>query len=180
MKSKFLNDLSEEVKKLTEKAGGISEFVEIDENKKQIAYWLEDIMEIAWMYNNRNGFELELENKKYHNCYFKVDKYQANCKAMFINVYGIIDEEEETEVKFIDTITVYNSKTDYDKNRITVKEEYVPILRKLNIIKSDRRVIYPFSECRHAMDYADRYYCVCMIDREKLKEYCKDWRYEYE
>ena len=81
---------------------------------------------------------------------------------------------------FIDTITVFNSSTLYDNKRITVKEEFVPILRKLNIILDDRRTRVTKQESHNAMDYTDRYYCVCNIDKEKLKRFCKEWNYQYE
>lgn len=99
---------------------------------------------------------------------------------MFICVYGIKDGVTDIGEYLIDTVTVFNSKISYEKNRITIKEEFVPILRKLDIIKSDRREKFSKEECRNIMDYADKYFSVCMIDSEKLKEFSKDWKYQYE
>ena len=180
MKNNLMQDLSKEVEETTKKAGGIHEFIKKEENQNTIRGWLEDVIDIAWIFNNRNGFELSVKGRKYRNCYFKVGRYDANQKAMFISVYGIKDSDEDIEEYFIDTITVFNSSTLYDNKRITVKEEFVPILRKLNIILDDRRTRVTRQESNNTMDYIDRYYCVCSIDTEKLKRFCKEWNYQYE
>ena len=180
MEKNLMQELSKEVEEATEKAGGIAEFIENKENKNLIRGWLEDIINIAWIFNNNNGFELSINGEKYRNCYFKVGRYDANPKAMFISVYGIKDSDEDIEEYFIDTITVFNSTTLYDNKRITVKEEFVPILRKLEIILDDRRIKVSRQESHNTMDYIDKYYCVCSIDIDNLKRFCKEWNYQYE
>lgn len=180
MRNKLLKKLSDEIKEMTKETGGIHKFVDIDENRPRIASWLESVNDIACIFNERNGFELEVNNQKYHNCYFKVDKYVSNNKAMFISVYGIKDGCIDTEEYLIDTVSVFNSKIDYDVNRITVKEEFVPILRELDIIHSDRREKFKQEQCRDVMDYCDKYFCICFIDNKRLKQFCKDWNYQYE
>lgn len=180
MKNNLMQDLSKEIEETTKKAGGIEAFVNKEENKTTIRGWLEDVIDITWIFNDRNGFELSVKGKKYRNCYFKVGKYDSNPKAMFISAYGIKDSDEDIEEYFIDTITVFNSTTLYNNKRITVKEEFVPVLRKLNIILEDRRSIVTRQESHDIMDYIDRYYCTCIIDTEKLKRFCKEWNYQYE
>jgi len=180
MQNKIIIKLSDEIREKTNNAGGIQEFVKSEENKGTIVNWLELVKDISALFDENKGFEMEIGRQKYHNCYFKVGTYSANSKAMFIGVYGIKDKSVDTEEYFIDTVTVYNSKTDYNNKRITVKEEFVPILRNLGIINEETRCIFTMQECRDTMDYADRNYANCTINDDMLKRFCKDWNYQYE
>ena len=119
-----------------------------------------------------SGFE------KYHNCYFKVDKYSSN--IMYIGVYGIRDNGVDTEDYFIDSVTVFNSKIDYSNGRITVKEEYVNLLKELGIVIDSMTKIFTSDESRNNMDYTDKKFSLCTIDIGRLKRFCKDWNYLYE
>ena len=120
MQNKIIKRLSDEVIESTKNAGGIKEFVKLEENKGKIVNWLELITDVSALFEEKNGFEMEVGFKKYHNCYFKVDSYGSN--PMYIGVYGIRDNGVDTEDYFIDNVTLYNERIDYTKGRITVKE----------------------------------------------------------
>lgn len=167
MQNKVIKRLSDEIIESTKKVGGIKEFVKLEENKGKIVNWLELITDVSCLFEEKNGFEMTLGFKKYHNCYFKVNTYGS---AMYIGVYGIKDNGVDTEDYFIDNVTIYNYRIDYSKEKITVKEEYVKTLKKLGIIIDSMPKI----------GYADKNFALCTIDIEKLKGYCKDWNYKYE
>lgn len=167
MQNKIIKRLSDEIIESTQKAGGVKEFVELEENKGKIVNWLELITDVSALFEEKNGFDMKIGLKKYHNCYFKVDTYGS---VMYIGVYGIKDNGVDTEDYFIDNVTIYNCKMDYTNGRITVKEEYVNLLKELGII----------IDSMHKTGYADKNFALCTIDIEKLKGYCKDWNYKYE
>lgn len=180
MQNKIIKRLSDEIIESTQNAGGIKEFVKSEENKGKIVNWLGLITDVSALFEEKNGFEMELGLEKYHNCYFKVGSYFGDSNIMYIAVYGIKDNGVDTEDYFIDSVTVFNSKIYYSNGKVTVKEKFVNILKELGIIVDSMTKIFTSDECRNIMDYTDKEFSICTINKEKLKSLSKDWNYLYE
>ena len=180
MSRNVLNKMIKDIEETVKASGGIHEFIDDTKNKKKTEYWLKSIVDIVNTQNSKNGFGFAINHQKYKNCYFKVGTYLPNHKALFIAIYGIKSGAWDIDEYLIDTVSVYNSRIDYKNDRITIKEEFVPILRNLGIILDDRKIFVPKSNCRDTMDFADKTFVLCTANIKKLKEYSKDWNYQYE
>lgn len=180
MQNKIIKRLSDEIIESTKNAGGIKEFVKLEENKGKIVNWLELITDVSALFEEKNGFEMKIGFRKYHNCYFKVGSYFWDSNKMYIGIYGVKDNGIDTEDYFIDSVTVFNSRIDYSNGRITVKKDYVDILKELGIVVDSMPKIFSSDECRNNMDYTDKEFALCTINKENLKRFCKDWNYLYE
>lgn len=111
--------------------------------------------------------------KNYEGCYFFVSTYLYNHQAMAIS---IITENNEDEI----IVTVNMKDYLYYPNVATIKNYsensgMTTFLKELGIIKE----IFASYKCNpyacegETIDY-------CLIDMDKLKEYTKDFEYEYE
>lgn len=113
--------------------------------------------------------------KKYKNCYFIVDSYLGDKKAMAITI--------ENNDGAVAICTVYDKFGVYEEGLVTIKNysensHMTDFLKNLGIV----------------LDIVSRYPCntfsyeslntnnpqtidICIIDINKLKEYCKSWNY---
>lgn len=110
--------------------------------------------------------------KNYKNCYFEVGNYFYNSQSMFINIKNenegdiAIATVNMTDYMYLpDTATVKN----YSENSGMTK-----FLQKLGIVEQiyTRRKCNPFAVESETIDF-------CQINVEKLKEYSKEFNYEW-
>lgn len=115
--------------------------------------------------------------KNYKGCYFTVASYVADNKAMAISI------ENENEGP-ITVCTVYDDMRMYSEHITTIKNysensHLTDFLKKMGIVIDiiDRTPCNSYvedslnSENPQTID-------ICLIDTEKLKEYCKEWNYD--
>lgn len=111
--------------------------------------------------------------KEYKNCYFEVGNYKNNSQSMFIqiknNVKGNIRTVTANMKDYLympDTATIKN----YSENKGMTK-----LLEKLGIIEAiyTRRKCHPYASDNETIDF-------CQINVDKLKEYSKEFNYEWD
>lgn len=181
MSNILLNKLKDDIDKKIKEIGGIENLNKCETANEIITGWIKDIILILAIQEYGNRFDMKIKNINYTNCYFKVSFYETNYKAMCIVIYGTKQIDLGCDCYPICNCTIYNSKVDYQKNIIALKEEYVPLFEELQIIsKIKSKMIVPLSECRNMLDYADKEFYICEINQETLKKFCKDWNYKYE
>lgn len=122
---------------------------------------------------NKNYKKFKYQN--YENCYFVVNSYLADKKAMAIAI-----ENDEGPITYC---TVYEHESLYSEN-ITVIKNYsenshlTEFLKKLGIVID---IIYRVPCNRFSLDSLNgdnpQTFDTCIIDTDKLKEYCKIWNY---
>lgn len=113
--------------------------------------------------------------KNYKNCYFIVGSYVADKRAMAISI--------QSDGEPITTCTVYDDFGMYNEHITTIKNysensHMTDFLKELGVVADiiDRypcnRFVYDTLETDNpqTMD-------ICIIDIDKLKEYCKEWHY---
>ena len=173
------SDLIEEILKLVDGNKGLEKAINLNylETTEIIKLFLVAYNEER----SNNSFKMSINDKEYIDCYFKVSTYETNNLAMCITVYGKEKSRPFSRSIPISNATVFSSKVLYNKTNIALKEEYLDIFRKLDIVKVVRSInVVSKDKARTAMDYTDRPFMICEIDQEKLKKYCKDWNYQFE
>lgn len=110
--------------------------------------------------------------KDYNNCYFIVNSYNSNKFAMAITIFS---EKEEASI----FATVYMKDYLYLPNTITIRNYsdtsgMTEFLEDLGIIEEiySRRKCHPKATENETIDY-------CCINVDKLKEYTKEFNYEF-
>jgi len=110
--------------------------------------------------------------KKYKNCYFEVGNYAYNSQSMYIQ----IKNNDEGDIL---TATVNMPDYFYTPDTATIKnysenKGITKFLEKLGIIEEiyTRRKCNPFASDNETIDF-------CQINIDKLKEYSKEFNYEY-
>lgn len=181
MNTILLNKLRNDMDKKIKEIGGFEKFNKSESANEILTGWINDLVSILDFQKNENCFETKIDYTNYINCYFKVSFYESNFKAMCITLYGVKENELDSSCYPICNCTVFHSSVDYKQNIIAIKEEYINLFKKLQIIdkvKSTNTI--PLSKCKNGLDYADKPFCICEINQEKLKRFCKDWNYKYE
>lgn len=114
--------------------------------------------------------------KNYNNCYFIVDTYVANTNAMAISIKS--DDESIT------TCTVYDDFGIYCYGVTTIKNysensHMTDFLKELGIV-TDIIERYPCNSFVNDTLETDNPQTIdiCVIDMNKLKDYCKEWNYD--
>lgn len=181
MNNNLLNKLKNDIDKKIDGIGGIEKFNSYESANEILTGWLNELITILDIRENHNRFEEKIDNKNYINCYFKVSSYKSHPKAMIITLYGVEEDEISSNCYPICICTAYHSIVAYRKDMIALKEEYVELFKKLNIVTNviSTKTI-PLSESRDILDYADNSFCICQINQENLKKFCKEWNYQYE
>lgn len=114
--------------------------------------------------------------KNYTNCYFNVDSYVLNPKAMAISIQNDTDSE-------ITTCTIYEKNTPYSNHLIKVKNysensHLTDFLEELGIVIAiiDR---VPYNHFVSSSIFTDNPQTIdtCIIDIDMLKKYTKNWNY---
>jgi len=110
--------------------------------------------------------------KNYGYCYFNVGNYVYNKQSMAISIMSI--EEENITIA-----TVNMTDYLYEPNTATIKNYsensgMTDFLKKLGIIEEvySKVKCHPFASENETIDY-------CLINMDKLKEYTKNFEYEY-
>lgn len=110
--------------------------------------------------------------KNYGNCYFNVGNYMYNKQSMAINI-----SSENGEMSIVATVNMKDYL--YEPNTATIKNYsenagMTKFLEKLGIIDEvySRAKCNPFANKSETIDY-------CHIDIDKLKEYTKNFNYEW-
>lgn len=114
--------------------------------------------------------------KNHTNCYFNVDSYVLNSKAMAISIQNDRDSE-------ITTCTIYEKNTPYSNYLITIKNysensHLTDFLEELGIVITiiDR---VPCNNFVSSSIFTDNPQPIdtCLIDLDMLKKYTKNWNY---
>lgn len=110
--------------------------------------------------------------KNYENCYFEVGNYVYNSQSMFIQ----IKNNDEGDIT---TVTVNMPEYLYLPDTATIKNYsyncgITKFLKKLGIIEE----IYTKAKC-HPLAAENETIDFCQINVEKLKEYSKEFNYEW-
>lgn len=110
--------------------------------------------------------------KNYGNCYFNVGNYMYNKQSMAISIIS-------TEGESITTVTVNMRDYMYEPNTATIKNYsensgITKFLQKLGIIEEvySKSKCNPYASAKETIDY-------CLINIDKLKEYTKNFNYEW-
>lgn len=103
--------------------------------------------------------------KDYKKCYFYVDSYKANPKAMYIEI-------DNKRYDSITDCTLYAPYTPFEPETAAIKtKELVNFLKELKVITKIIAVL-PYG------NFSNELY-LCKIDIDTLKEYTKEWHYKY-
>lgn len=110
--------------------------------------------------------------KNYGDCYFNVGNYMYNRQSMAISIVS-------TEGESITTVTVNMRYYMYEPNTATIKNYsensgMTKFLQKLGIIEEvySKSKCNPYASAKETIDY-------CLINIDKLKEYTKNFNYEW-
>ena len=110
--------------------------------------------------------------KKYGDCYFNVGSYMHNKQSMAISIVS-------TEGESITVVTVNMNNYFYEPDTATIKNYsenagITKFLEKLGIIEEiySRAKCNPYASKDETIDY-------CLINMEKLKEYTREFNYEW-
>lgn len=109
--------------------------------------------------------------KKYENCYFEVGNYLYNFQSMYIKIKNERGCEIVATVNMPDYLYMPDTATikNYSENSGMTK-----FLQKLGIIEEiyTRKKCHPMAAISETIDY-------CEINIEKLKEYSREFKYEW-
>ena len=119
--------------------------------------------------------------KKYKNCFFVVGTYLSDPSAMYIGI-------ENKQDGMITDCTVYMRYTFYETGTVTIKNysensNMTNFLKSLKIVKKvyNRVPCNNFSETLASLKSENpQTIDECEIDIDLLKEYSKEWDYNYE
>lgn len=119
--------------------------------------------------------------KKYKKCYFIVGTYAVDEYAMYIGI------ENKSEGMITDC-TVFDRYSTYEPGKVTIKNysensHLTDFLKKIKIIKKicKRIPCNNFPETLASLRGGNpQTIDNCEIDMDLLKEYSKEWNYEYE
>lgn len=110
--------------------------------------------------------------KNYGDCYFNVGNYMYNRQSLAISIVS-------TEGESITTVTVNMRYYMYEPNTATIKNYsensgMTKFLQKLGIIEEvySKSKCNPYASAKETIDY-------CLINIDKLKEYTKNFNYEW-
>lgn len=115
--------------------------------------------------------------KNYKNCYFYVGSYRADPTAMAISIENINEGP-------ITTCTIFDDMSPYSEDIVTIKNysensHMTDFLKKLGIIieilnrAPCNQFVYKTLQTKNPQSID-----TCLIDKNILRQYCKEWRYD--